>query len=89
MPCDCKANKQILALGRVYGRTVSRTRKDIIKDAIWRGIQYIFLAILALIFLPIIVLYLLYKVIVKKDKVVHLDKLLNNGRKQQDIQDKD
>ena len=78
-----------MALGRRYGNTVPRTRKDAIKTGIWIGLQKIFLTILGIIFIPFAVVYLLYIGMFSKDKTIYLNKFIkaNNG-KQQNTEDK-
>lgn len=76
MACDCKANRQIYELGKKYGNTVSASRKDILKSGVWTVIQYIFLGIFALLATPLIFLYIFYKVAIKGEKVLHIDRII-------------
>lgn len=80
MPCNCKANSQILALGKKYGTTVNPTRKDLLKAGIWKWIQYIFLGIFAILAAPVLFFIIIYKVAVKKENVIHIDKIVGLNR---------
>ena len=81
MACDCKANRAIYELGKRYGMTQNATRKDILKSSVWKYIQYIFLFLFAVIVSPILFMILVYKTMVKKEHVIHIDKFvgLNKG----------
>ena len=80
MACDCKANRQILELGKRYGTTSNATRKDILKSGVWTGIQYFFLGIFAILAVPVLFLIIMYKALVKKDTVIHIDKMVGLKR---------
>ena len=81
MACDCKANRAIYELGKRYGTTAGPTRKDILRSGIWKGIQYFFLGIFSIIAAPILFLIVAYRASVKKDTVLHLDKIVGLNRK--------
>lgn len=81
MPCNCKANSQILALGKRYGTTENPTRKDILKSGVWKGIQYFFLGIFSILISPVLFIMVAYKANVKKDPVLHIDKIVGLNRK--------
>ncbi len=92
MACDCKANRQIYELGKKYGNTVSPTRKDILKSGIWTGIQYVFLAIFAVLAAPVLFLMIVYRVNVRKEKVLNIGEIIGLKKEehvgeQQNIQD--
>lgn len=80
MACDCKANRQIYELGKRYGTTRNSTRKDIMKSGIWKGVQYFFLGIFSIIASPVLFFIIAYKATVKKEKVVHIDKMVGLNR---------
>lgn len=82
MACDCKANKQIYELGKKYGTTSNPTRKDILKGGLWKAIQYLFLGLFAIIISPILFLMVFWKATVKKEKVLHIDKMIGLNKKQ-------
>lgn len=81
MACDCKASRQIYELGRKYGTTVGQTRKEILKSSIWQGIQYFFLTIFAILLSPILFCVIAYRALVKKETVVHIDRMVGLNRK--------
>lgn len=81
MACDCKANRQIYELGKKYGMTSNPTRKDILKAGIWRIIQYLLLGLFAVMVSPILFFIIVWKANVKKEKVLHIDKMVGLNRK--------
>ena len=81
MACDCKANRAIVALGKRYGTTSSATRKDIIGSWLWKGVQYVFLGLVAILTSPILFMIVAFRANVKKDTVIHLDKIVGLNRK--------
>lgn len=81
MACDCKANRQILELGKRYGTTSNPTRKDILKSGVWKGIQYLFLSIFAVLASPVILFIIAYKAIVKKETVVNIGNIVGLNKK--------
>ena len=81
MACNCKANQQILELGKRYGTTVFETRKDILKSGVWKAIQRVFLGIFAILAAPIMFFYIVYKANVKGEKIFHIDRIIGINRK--------
>lgn len=80
MGCDCKANRQIYELGRRYGTTASASRKDILKSGVWKGVQYLFLGVFAILAAPVLFCVLVYKANVKGERVIHIDKMVGLNR---------
>ena len=76
MACDCKANKQIYELGVRYGSTVGRTRKDVLKGGVWTAVQYLFLAIFAVLASPVIFSVIAWKALVRKERVFRIDEMV-------------
>lgn len=81
MACDCKANRQIYELGRRYGTTATASRKDILKSGIWKGIQYLFLGVFAILASPVLFFIIAYKANVKGERVIHIDKFVGLNRR--------
>ena len=81
MACNCKANRQIYELGLKYGRTVNSTRKDLVKSGVWKGLQYFFLGIFAIVAAPVLFFIVAWKANVKKERVLHIDQMIGLNRK--------
>lgn len=91
MPCDCKTKQQLYELGLKYGQG-NLTRKQIIRRGLKTTLLSILGVILVILLSPAIVLYVLYKGIFGKDKIIDFKKILNlkkNVREEQNIQAED
>ena len=81
MGCNCKANAQIVELGKRYGTTVKRTRKDIVKSGLWKAVQNMFLLVFAIAVTPFIFLYIFYKAGLRKESI-NLHKIFGLKKKE-------
>ena len=84
MACDCKANRDIIAITKKYGAKQSETNRRSLGEDIRLFMKYIGYTILGLLCVPFMVIYLLYKAIFAKDHGIHINKIfrLSDGRKQ-------
>lgn len=76
MSCDCKANRQIYELGRRYGTTVRRTRKDMIKGGVWKAVQYFLLALFSVAAAPVLFAIVFWKHVVEGERSIHIGRMI-------------
>ena len=76
MGCNCKVNQKIDYLHRKYGNKIPVSKKTEISFHFKEKIKEFFVFLIGLLFLPIIILFVLYKVIFTKEKKVSIKKLM-------------
>lgn len=76
MSCNCKVAKQITYLEKKYGHNIPVSKQTKIKFRIDEFLKSVLVFLIGLLFLPVIVLHLLFVLIFKKDKKISVKNLL-------------
>ena len=77
MACNCKVNKQIDYLHKKYGHEIPVSKTKKVSFTVGETFKNMFVAIIAMVLSPILLLHVLYVSIFKKDKTVSAKKLMN------------
>lgn len=76
MACNCKVNKQISYIQKKYGHNMPVSKESKIRFRVQEKLKGILTFFIGLLFLPIIILHILYVLIFKKDKKISIGKIL-------------
>lgn len=76
MACNCKVNKQISYIQKKYGHNIPVSKESKIRFRVQEKLKGILTFFIGLLFLPIIILHVLYVLIFKKDKKISIGKIL-------------
>lgn len=76
MGCNCKVNQQIDYMHRKYGNKLPVSKKTEISFRIKEKAREFLVFLISLIFLPLMVLSVLYKTLFTKDKKISIRKIM-------------
>ena len=77
MSCNCKVNQQIDYLHKKYGHEIPVSKTKKVSFTVGETFKNIFVALIAIVLSPILLLHILYVSIFKKDKTISAKKLMN------------
>lgn len=77
MACNCKVNQQITYLHKKYGHKIPVSKESKIRFTVREGFKNFLVYIIAILFTPIIFLYILYVTLFTKDKRISMKKVFN------------
>lgn len=77
MACNCKVNQQISYLHKKYGHNIPVSKQSKIRFTVREKLKNFLVYIIEILFLPIILIYILYKALFAKNKIVSMKKILN------------
>lgn len=72
MSCACKVNKDLAYLHKHYGNKINVSKKEETELKLTEFLKQLIVFILVIISLPFITLYILFKAIFKKDKIIKI-----------------
>lgn len=74
--CNCKVNQQITYLEKKYGHNMPVSKKTTIRLTVKEFFISLFTFLIGIIFLPLIILHIIFISIFTKDKKISIKKLL-------------
>ena len=77
MACNCKVNQQITYLHKKYGQKIPVSKESKIRFTVREWFKNFLVYIIAILFTPIIFLYILYVTLFTKDKRMSMKKVFN------------
>ena len=80
MSCNCKVNKQISYIQKKYGHNIPVSKPSKIRFRTSEILKSILTYSVGILFLPIMVLHVLFVAFFKKDKRIKIDKVLKLQR---------
>jgi fumarate reductase subunit C len=76
MSCNCKVAKQITYLEKKYGHNIPVSKQSQIRFRFTEFLKNLLVIFIGILFLPIMILHILFVLIFKKDKKISIKKLL-------------
>jgi len=76
MGCNCKATEQIIKIHKNYGHEINNPWHEKLGFKLWEGIKLIFIALLFVVFFPVIFIFGIAMIISGKG-IINVNKLLN------------
>ena len=76
MSCNCKVAKQITYLEKKYGHNMPVSKQSKIKFRFSEFLKSLLIGFIGILFLPIMILHVLFVLIFKKDKKISIGNLL-------------